>query len=266
MDDELVSVIVPVYNSEKYVKDAIESVINQTYKKWEMIMVNDCSTDHSKEIINQYATMDQRIKCYDLEENSGTAVARNRAIELAEGRFLAFLDADDLWVSDKLEYQIGYMLKNGFAFTFSDYELINDNGDSLEKKIAMPESISYNEYLTNTIIQTLTVVIDRKYIKDVKMPLLRRGQDFAAWLAVLKDDNVAHGINKGLGKYRRTPGSLSSNKFKAARRTWHIYRKVEKLTRIKALKCLVSYTFFAVKKRIYIRYIFSRLKRVFFKR
>jgi teichuronic acid biosynthesis glycosyltransferase TuaG len=264
MDDELVSVIVPVYNSEKYIKDAIESVLNQTYKNWEMIMVNDCSTDHSKEIIARYVALDQRIKCYDLEENSGAAAARNRAIELAAGRFLAFLDADDIWVSDKLEYQIHYMLQNGYAFTFADYELINDNGDSLEKTIIMPTSISYDEYLANTIIQTVTVVLDRQYIRDVKIPLLTRGhEDFAAWLAILKDNNIAHGINKSLGKYRRTPGSLSSNKFRSAGKTWYVYREVEKLGRIKALKCLVSYAFFAVKKRIYIRHIFNKLKRVF---
>ena len=263
MSNELVSVITPSYNSEKYISQCIQSVISQTYENWQMIIVDDCSKDNTIDVIQEYCNIDERIKLIKLHENSGAAIARNTAIKLSKGRFIAFLDADDIWDSQKLEIQIEYMLKNNIGFCFSAYEVIDDDGSPLNKVIEVKNKITYWEYLKNTIIQTVTVVIDKKYVKNVEMPNLRRGQDFATWLKIMKEGIDAYGLNINLAKYRRANGSLSSNKIKAVKRTWYIYRKIEKLSILVSLYCFGGYALNACKKRMYKKHIGKSIKDIF---
>lgn len=249
-EKDLVSVITPVYNCEKYIEDAIKSVLGQSYKNWEMILVDDLSTDKSCEIIERYIKNDSRIKLVKLKKNSGAAIARNTAMELAKGRFLAFLDGDDIWVSNKLELQIDLMKKHKSGISHSDYEVIAENGESLNKIVKVPKNMTYDQYLRNTIIQTVTVVIDREITGKVSMPNIKMRQDFATWLSILKKGNNALGINQTLGKYRRVSNSLSSNKFKAMRKNWYVYRRIEKLNIFKASYCFLGYAFNATLKRV----------------
>lgn len=246
----LVSVITPVYNAEKYVAQSITSVINQSFTNWEMILVDDQSNDKSVDIIKKFVDKDKRIKLLQLEENSGAAVARNTAISTATGKYIAFLDSDDMWKPEKLELQLLFMQKHNYAFTFTAYELMNEDGELLSKTITMPESIDYKGLLKNTIIGCLTVILDRDQIGEIKMPNIRTRQDFALWLSILRKGYKAYSYPEPLSTYRIVEGSISSNKFKAAKRNWFVYREIEKLSLIYSSWCFINYAYSSIKKRV----------------
>lgn len=250
-----VSIITPIYNCEKFLPKTIECVINQTYTDWEMLLVDDCSPDNSAKIIKKYAKDDNRIKYFKLDKNSGATIARNKALEESKGRFIAYLDADDLWKSEKLEKQVEFMLKNNYPFTCTDYEKIDESGKSLNKIVKIPKKVNYNLFLRNTIIQTVGVMVDTKLTGKelLKMPNIRRRQDAATWCQLLKNGFDCYEVPENLSYYRVVKNSLSSNKFKAVKTNWYWYRKIEKLPLWKACYCFIGYAFNAVKKRIYIR-------------
>lgn len=254
MIEGLVSIIVPVYNNEKYIEQTIRSVQAQTYQDWEMLMIDDCSTDSGAQIIQKLLAEDRRLKYFRLETNSGAAIARNTALENAKGQYIAYLDADDLWLPIKLEKQINFIRNNlNVGFTCCDYNKIDSDGMFLNKIIHMPQTLTYKKFLRNTIIQTSGVMVDITRISSelLKMPNIRRGQDAATWAQILKAGNVFYGQNEVLAAYRRVEGSLSSNKLKAVKRTWYWYRKVEKLNFFYAFWCFIGYAFHASMKRIY---------------
>lgn len=252
--ENLVSIITPTWNSEKYIQETIKSVQSQSYQNWEMIIVDDCSTDSTIEIIKKISNRDSRIILLKQEQNLGAGVARTRALQKARGRYIAYLDSDDLWKPEKLTKQINFMKEKKCAFSCTSYEVINEKGDSLHKEIYMLEKVNYVGFLTNNLLQTVgiivdTHVIDRKYLV---MPEIRRRQDAATWLQILKAGYDCYGIPEVLAKYRRTPGSLSSNKIKAMWGTWCLYRTIEKLSLPFSIYCFIRYAFLAVWKRIYL--------------
>lgn len=247
--DDLVSIITPVYNAERFIKETIESVQSQTYKNWEMILIDDCSIDSSAEIIKDFIKFDNRIIYVKLEQNGGAAVARNVGLDLAKGRYIAFLDSDDMWKEEKLEKQIYFMKKNKYGFTFTSYEIMYENGSVASKVVNVPKKIDYNGLLKNTIIGCLTVVIDRELIGDFRMPLIRKGQDTATWLSILKKYEYAYAINETLAYYRVVKGSVSSNKIEALKRTWYVYRHIEHIPLIKCTYFYTNYIFNAIKKK-----------------
>lgn len=253
MENEKVSIITPVYNCEKFLSETIECVLNQTYEDWEMILVDDCTPDHSADIAKKYSKKDKRIKYVKLEENSGAAVARNKGLSIAEGRFIAYLDADDLWKKDKLEKQVQFMVNHDYAFTCTDYEKIDELGQSLNKVICIPNKVNYNLFLRNTIIQTVGVMVDTKKTGKelLVMPNIRRRQDAATWCQLLKAGFDCYEVPENLSYYRVVTNSLSSNKLKAVKMNWYWYRKIEKLPLWKTCYCFCGYAFNAVKKRIY---------------
>ena len=255
MEKEKISIITPVYNCEKLIEKTIECVLNQTYKNWEWILVDDCSPDNSAIIIKKYAKNDNRIKYFKLNKNGGAAVARNKALAESTGRFIAYLDADDLWRNDKLEKQVKFMLENQYSFTCTDYEKIKETGDSLNKIIKIPKRVDYNLFLRNTIIQTVGVMVDTKLTGKelLEMPNIRRRQDAATWCQLLKNGHDCYECPENLSYYRVVTNSLSSNKFKAVKMNWYWYRKIEKLPLWKACYCFMGYAFNGVKKRIYIK-------------
>lgn len=252
MLEELISIIVPVYNSEKFIGDTIKTVEQQTYKNWELILVNDCSTDNSTSIIEEQVKKDNRIKLINLQENSGAAIARNNGIEEAKGKYIAFLDSDDLWKKEKLEKQIKFMKENNCDFSFTGYEFANENGKGNGKIVEVPFKINYKQALKNTTISTITVMIDVESLgkKLIEMPNIRRGQDTATWWKILKKGKIAYGLNENLSTYRRTSNTLSSNKIKALKRTWNLYRRVEKLNVFYSFYNFCWYVFHAIIRRI----------------
>lgn len=250
MNEPLVSIITPVYNAEIFLSETIKSIQNQTYENWELLLVDDCSKDNSAKIIKEFQISDDRIKYIKLEKNSGASVSRNTGIKNAKGRFIAFADSDDLWETEKLKIQINYMLKHNYGFTFTSYRYMKENGFKTNKVAKAPFKINYNGLLKNTIIGCSTVVIDRNIVGDFEMPLVRRGQDTATWLQILRREKYAYGIQMDLVNYRLVGDSLSSNKIKALKRTWNTYRNVEKLNIFKCSYVFCFYIYNAIKKRI----------------
>lgn len=248
-----VSIIMPSFNSEKYVLDAIISVQNQTYKNWEMIIVDDCSNDNTINIISEVIANDNRIRLYRQERNLGAGAARTRALGLINGRFIAYLDADDIWYPDKLSKQISFMLKNNIGFSCTSYEVIDNDGNKLNKQIYMLPKVDYIGFLTNNLLQTVGIMVDSKIVnkKYLIMPNLRRRQDAATWLQILKAQYYCYGMEEILAQYRRTQGSLSSNKFKAVKGVWYLYRKIEHLSFSFSCYCFIRYAYLAIWKRIY---------------
>ena len=238
---DLVSIITPSYKSERFIAECIESVLAQTYRDWEMIIVDDCSPDNSNEIVQKYIERDDRIKLFKLEKNSGAAVARNRAIEEAKGRFIAFLDADDLWVKEKLEKQIAFMLQKKIAFSFSEYVKIDENSQVISDVIHRPSKVDYKKMLKSNYIPCLSVIYDTQTLGKVYMPLILKRQDYALWLKLLKTTEYAYCLNEPLAKYRFYSGSLSSNKFVAAMYVWKLYTKIEKLNFFQASYYFLNY-------------------------
>lgn len=239
---DLVSIITPAYNTERYLKDTIESVIKQDYDNWELIIIDDCSKDNSKSIAERYMQVDKRIRLISLEKNSGVAFARNTGIKAARGRYIAFLDSDDLWYPDKLSSQIKYMQDNNYYFTFTGYEWIDKDGTKLNKVIKVPTEVDYRRLLKGNPIGCLTVIIDRNKINKLEMLPIRH-EDYAAWLCIVGEGINAYGINRNLAQYRKTNSSLSSNKFKVIRWTWDIYRKNQNLSFLRSVRCLAMYAF-----------------------
>lgn len=235
-----VTVITPSYNSGKYISETIKSVINQTYSNWEMLIVDDCSTDNSISIINDYCTSDNRIRLIKLEENGGAAVARNRGIKEANGRFIAFLDSDDLWHPEKLKNQIGIMIEKNIPFTFTSYQLISEGGE-LGKIIKSKAEVSYRNAIMSNPIGCLTVVIDTNFFGKVYMPLIKKRQDLGLWLKLLRK-TTAIGIEESLAFYRVRKDSISSNKFKLVKYHWILYRKYEKTPFFVSLYYVIYYS------------------------
>ncbi len=246
----LVSIITPVYNYERYIAEAIESVLAQTCSNWEMIVVDDRSTDNSPEIVKKYAKKDHRIKLIELPENQGAAMARNRALEHAKGRYIAFLDSDDTWDDSKLEKQIAFMQKNNFPVTFTSYELINENGTRLNHVIHSVKKLSLNDYLKNTIIGFSTAIIDIEQTGSISFMDIKTRSDTQLWITLLKKGFFAYGLDEVLVKYRKDHNSLSSNKIKAALQVWRLYYKIENIGLIRSLYSFLFYGINAIKKRM----------------
>lgn len=255
MPNDLVSIITPVYKCADYIAKTIESVQSQTYTHWEMILVDDCTPDNSAEIIAKYAAEDRRIRYMKQHQNGGAALARNAGLDAAKGRYIAYLDADDIWLPNKLERQLDFMEKNNIQFSCCDYEKIEEDGTPLNKIVHMPKTITYNQLLRNTIIQTVGVIIDLNRVDRnlLVMPNVRRGQDSATWLQMLRNGVKFVGQNEVLAQYRRVPHSLSANKLSALKRTWYLYRGVEHLSVPKSVVCLIGWAYHASVKRIYIK-------------
>jgi teichuronic acid biosynthesis glycosyltransferase TuaG len=253
MKNSLVSIIMPYFNSSKTVDDSIKSVIRQEYQDWELLIVNDCSniehTDYLRKILTVFD--EPRIKLFDLEVNLGAAEARNVALKRAKGRFIAFLDSDDTWYPEKLEKQVHFMLEKDIAFSFSAYDVMNEDGSALNKTINVPATISKGQYLRNTIIGCLTVLLDRtKFSNDILMPNLRSSHDMALWVNLLDDVDIAYGYEGALASYRLVNSSNTANKTKAAKEVWAVYRKYFKYSLIRSSFYFMGYAYNAILKRL----------------
>ena len=247
--EDLVSVIIPIHNAEKFISYTVDSVLNQTCADFEIILCENNSTDATREIIA--AMSDPRIKVLNLKDVHDAAGARNAGVKEAAGRYIAFLDADDLWQKDKLEKQLAFMKAKNASFSFTGYEFADENATPLGTVVKVPEKITYNEALRNTTIFTSTVMFDMAVLDkdDVQMPHIK-SEDTALWWKLLRTGVAAYGLNENLVYYRRPSKSLSSNKFEAIKRIWNLYRKQEKLSLLKSIACFTGWAFRAVGRRI----------------
>lgn len=249
--DGLVSVIIPVYNAEKYLERTLNSIYGQTYANFEIILVDDRSTDGSADLISKHREAHPEIVYHLQETNMGAAVARNTALNLAKGRYVAFIDSDDVWKPEKTRRQIELMNENSAAFSFTAIEMIDDEDKLVKKKRKVKKKVNYRFLLHNTMIPTSSVLIDRSIIGNFQMPLRRSGQDYATWLKLLRDGTVAYGINDALVQYRVGHKSLSSNKFKSIKQVWEIQTKDEHINKFCAFFNVLAFTFNALKKYLF---------------
>ena len=251
--DKKVSIIVPVYNVEKFITQTIDSVRRQTYENWELLLVLDGCTDGTPQVIEQYCAQvkDERIRVIRQPRNMGAAQARNRGVAEATGRYIAYLDSDDLWRKDKLEKQLAFMEEKAAAFSFTGYEFADEDGKGLGKIVRVPTVMEYKDALKNTTIFTTTVIFDTQTIdrKLLEMPQIK-SEDTALWWKVLRNGYLAYGLDENLALYRRAGRSLSSNKLEAIRRIWNLYRKAEGLSVVKSAYYFCYWAVRAVKRRI----------------
>lgn len=242
-----VSVIVPTHNSNKYINECISSLINQTYKNLEIIVVDDGSTDDTLEIIK--TKKDKRIKIINTKKHIFTGIARNIGIDESNGDYICFLDSDDIFLPDKIEKQLKYMEDNKLNFTYTNFIYLNENNKKHYAKL--PKKLDYNHSLKNTSILTSTVMLNMNFFKkeDIYMPNLEKGQDTATWWRILKKGLIAYNYPEFLTLYRVHKKSLSSNKISAIKRTWNLY-KLEDISYPKKIFCFICYAFNAVRRRI----------------
>ena len=224
--DHLISIITPLYNAEKYIAQTISSVQKQTYPHWEMLIIDDRSQDKSLQIAETFAVKDPRIKIIKLAKNKGTAHARNIGAQEAQGNYIAFLDADDLWHPDKMERQLDFMKQNDCAVSFTSYLQIDERGRSLKKRIVALPELSYNKQHHNNYVGNLTGMYNATVLGKIYSPDLRKRQDWALWLeAIKRSGNPALGLNEDLAYYRVRKYSMSANKLNLIKYNFLFYRK-----------------------------------------
>ncbi|GAA65000.1 hypothetical protein P20311_2804 [Pseudoalteromonas sp. BSi20311] len=236
---ELVSIIMPSYNAEKFIRESINSVLEQTYQNWELLITDDVSKDNTVSIVKQYTKNDPRIRLVEQSDNGGAGLARNDSISRAKGKYIAFLDSDDLWVPEKLHKQISFMQKNKIPFSYTGYQKFTGDKQLLGQVIP-PSETTYNELLNSNVIGCLTAIYDCQALGKQYMPTIRKRQDMALWLNILKLTPKAYGIQASLAYYRVDVG-MSSNKIEILKWQWRLYRDVEQLSIIKSLKHFVIY-------------------------
>ncbi|NAS31637.1 glycosyltransferase [Flavobacteriaceae bacterium R38] len=241
--DSLVSIITPAFNSEAYIEETIQSVLNQTYGNWELLIVDDASADNTVKIVNRIAEKDPRIKLFELEVNSGAGIARNKAIEEAQGDFIAFLDADDLWKPEKLQKQLFFMEENNASVCYCSYELMDEDGNSLKSIVNALPHLNKNKMLKANYIGNLTGVYNAKILGKFYMPAIRKRQDWGLWLRCIEKSGRAYGINEVLASYRVRKDSISSNKFNLLKYNYLFYRKACKFGAFKSGIYLIRFLF-----------------------
>ncbi|HLY43023.1 MAG TPA: glycosyltransferase family 2 protein [Terracidiphilus sp.] len=235
----LVSIVMPTYNCENSLSASIRSVQAQTCRDWELVIVDDASSDASLEIARRFAIEDKRIRVLPLSQNGGAARARNAAINAARGQYLAFLDSDDLWLPQKLAVQVEFLKSHNAGFCFGSYCRWN-GADQISAPVPVPQTVQYSNLLCGNVIPCLTVLLDRERIASFRMPQTPH-EDYAAWLAILRQGHTAYGMQIDLARYRVSPQSLSANKFKCALWHWQILRAQEKLRLPRAIWCFLRY-------------------------
>lgn len=230
-NENKVSIITPLYNSSKFLEETINSVKNQTYTNWEMIFVDDCSTDNSVEIVRKHQKKDDRFKLYLLDKNSGSGVARNKAIKEAKGDIIAFLDSDDIWVKNKLKTHVAFMIKTNAAFSHSSYGFIDEKGNIIKKTYHVSDKpVTYRKLLKRTEISCLTAMYDVRKTGKQYMPELMRKQDYGLWLSILKLGYNSIPLKEELAFYRQSTTSATSDKYKLIIKHYSFLRKVQGLS------------------------------------
>jgi teichuronic acid biosynthesis glycosyltransferase TuaG len=240
---ELVSIITPTYNAEKFIRKTLESVQNQSYQNWEMILVDDASTDETVKIISDFAKTDNRIKLFQLPKNSGNGFARNVALEKATGKYIAYLDADDLWFPMKLEKQIQFLKENNLPFTFSFYDSIDEEGNNLNRRVEAPLNLTYHQLFFCNYVGNLTAIYDVDYFGKIVIEATQKRQDWRLWLTILKQIKETKPVPEPLAFYRIRKDSISSSKFKLIKHNFGVYRDFHGFNFVNSVLLMIRFLF-----------------------
>lgn len=243
MEKPLVSIITPSFNSDKFITETIQSVQNQTHKNWEMIIVDDCSTDDTVSIIEQFVINDNRIRFFQLEKNSGAGIARELALSKATGDYISFLDADDLWKPLKLEKQLQFLKENKTPFTFSFYDCIDEEGNALNKRVKAPKNLSYSQLFFCNYVGNLTGIYEVNYFGKIAISSTRKRQDWMVWLTILKKIRKAKPVPESLAFYRIRNNSLSASKIDLLKHNFAVYRTFHGFNYFTSLFIMIGFLF-----------------------
>lgn len=247
--EELVSIIMPLYNAEKYVGETIESVLSQTYKNWELLITNDGSKDNSSSIVERYINQDKRIRLFN-QNNGGSAKARNNSLKYAQGKYIVFLDADDLWEKNFLEEQLKFLKENNYNLVFSSYKRINEEGKEILKPYIVPTKVSYKDLLKTCSLTCLTSIYNAENLGKIyfneNLKSLR--DDFVMWLSILKKGEYAYGNPNILASYRIFKSSTTANKKKMIKPQFKVYYEMERLGLLRSLYYLFYWGYNGIKK------------------
>lgn len=259
MRQTMISIIIPVHNAEKFIRDTIDCVREQSYEDWELLLIEDGSTDCTMDVVTAYLEelKDERIRFKKREIRTpeertfGAARARNLGLSLARGRYIAYLDADDYWRADKLERELSFLQEKNAGFVFTGYEFGDENAEGTGKVVHVPETLTYRQALANTTIFTSTVMIDTEKVEKslLEMPYIK-SEDTASWWNILKSGVTACGLDENLVVYRRPGKSLSSNKIEALRRIWNLYRQAAGLSVFASVCHFIPWAYRAVRRRL----------------
>lgn len=241
METALVSIITPSFNSEKFIVETIQSVQNQTYQNWEMIIVDDCSTDQTVSIIEQFVKNDNRIHLFQLDKNSGAGIARETALSNAKGDYIAFLDADDLWKPLKIEKQLQFLKDNKVPFTFSFYECIDEEGNALDRIVEAPRNLSYHQLFFCNYVGNLTGIYEVNYFGKITISATRKRQDWMVWLTILKKIKKAKPVPESLAFYRIRDNSLSASKVDLLKHNFAVYRNFHGFSYVSSLFIMIGF-------------------------
>lgn len=247
--EDLVSIIMPAFNSGDFIGITLNSVIAQTYQNWEVIVIDDCSTDNTAEVVKTYMLKEPRIRYYRLDLNSGAAIARNKAVDLARGKYMAFLDSDDVWFPEKLSKQINFMKQNNYNFTCTNYTKIDEKGNYLNRTIKAKSKSDYDGVLM-TCPGNSTVIYDAEKLGKFKIPDIKKRNDYVMWLQVIKKEKYLYGLEEPLGSHRIRTGAISSKKSSLISYHWKVYREIEQLSIVKSSYLLFYWVIAAVFKLI----------------
>jgi teichuronic acid biosynthesis glycosyltransferase TuaG len=240
MNQNLVSIITPAYRAAAFIQDTIRSAQRQDYTTWEMLVVDDCSPDDTCARVSEIARSDARVRLLRQLTNQGPAVARNTALQASSGRFVAFLDSDDLWLPQKLSTQLAFMVGRDAAMSYTEFSRMSPDGQRVGRRINVPTTLTYRQLLCNTAIATSTVIVDQLKTGEVRVPMAPY-DDYAAWLSILRRGHIAHGLKQDLMRYRVIEGSISRSKRRSAGWVWKTYRQIEGLGFFHSSWCFVNY-------------------------
>lgn len=252
LDKPLISIVMPAYNSEKYIAKSIESVFNQTYKNWELIIIDDCSVDSTQTIIEEYSMSNEKVIVITNSENKGVSESRNKGIQRATGSWIAFLDSDDLWREDKLAKQVDQIIKTGERFFYTGSVYIDSQGNPLKGYQNIPEKVNYKELLKCNIIPCSSVLIDKKLLLLFEMKVDALHEDYLVWLRILKSGVTAISLNEPLLIYRISINSKSGNKMKSVIMTYRVYREIG-MSIIKSCYYMIGYVYLKIRKYRHIK-------------
>lgn len=240
---DLVSILTPTFNAEKFIRATIKSVQEQTYENWEMILVDDASTDNTVSIIEDFAQRDNRIKLFKFSENRGNGFARNAALDKATGKYIAYLDADDLWFPSKLEKQIQFLNANNLHFTFSYYDSIDEEGNNLNRRVESPNPLIYKQLFFCNYVGNLTAIYDADYFGKIMLETSQKRQDWRLWLTILKQIKTAEVVPESLAFYRIRKDSISSSKFKLIKHNFGVYREFHRYNFMSSVLLMMRFLF-----------------------